>query len=86
MRDLSGILIKQVMLCVLQELPKDWQCPVCGAPKASFQSQNIKVAGFAENQQYGLGGNSLTAGQKSLLIYGSLVFFFGLFIAGYLLQ
>lgn len=71
---------------IVQELPKDWQCPVCGAPRASFQSQAVKVAGFAENQQYGFGGNSLTSGQKSLLIYGSLILFFGLFLAGYTLQ
>ena len=74
-----------ICLGIVQDLPKDWQCPVCGASKVSFQSQAIKVAGFAENQQYGFGGNSLTAGQKSLLIYGSLVLFFGLFLAGYLL-
>ena len=70
---------------VPQELPKDWQCPVCGAGKFTFRNQAIKVAGFAENQKYGFGGNSLTAGQKSLLIYGSLLLFFGLFLAGYLL-
>lgn len=38
------------------------------------------VAGFAENQQYGLGTNSMTESQKSLLIYGSLAFFFILFL------
>eukprot|EP00850_Spirogloea_muscicola_P024665 SM001249S26283 [mRNA] locus=s1249:1253:2106:- [translate_table: standard] len=69
-----------------RSLPEDWRCPTCGAAKASFESKRVVVAGFAQNQNYGLGGNSLTAGQKSLLIYGSLLFFFMLFLGGYLLQ
>lgn len=40
------------------------------------------VAGFAENQQYGLGTNSMTGEQKSLLIYGALALFFILFLGG----
>ncbi len=44
------------------------------------------VAGFAENQSYGLGTNSMTGEQKQLLIYGSLAAFFALFIAGYGMQ
>ena len=67
----------------LQDLPGDWQCPVCGAEKNTFRSQAKTIAGFASNQQYGLGGNGLTAGQKSLLIYGSLLVFFGIFLSGY---
>ena len=70
----------------VQELPQDWQCPVCGAEKNTFRSQSKTIAGFASNQQYGFGGNGLTAGQKSLAIYGSLLAFFGLFIAGYFIQ
>jgi len=35
--------------------------------------------------RYGLGSNSMTEGQKSLLIFGSLGFFFCLFLLGYLL-
>lgn len=35
---------------------------------------------------YGLGTNSMTGEQKSLLIYGSLLFLFFLFLGGYLLQ
>lgn len=69
-----------------QRLPGDWQCPICGAEKRTFQDKAREIAGFSENQNYGLGGNSLTSGQKSLLIYGSLLFFFGLFVLGYLLQ
>ncbi|KAG6551662.1 hypothetical protein Mapa_006749 [Marchantia paleacea] len=67
-------------------LPEDWRCPTCGAAKSYFQSKSVEIAGFAQNQQFGLGGNSLTEGQKSLLIYGTFAFFFTLFLAGYLLQ
>ena len=77
-------------LCIshdcVQNLPEDWQCPICGAAGATFQSRARVVAGFAENQGYGLGGNSLTSGQKSLLIYGSLLVGFAFFILGYFLQ
>ncbi|XP_039037082.1 rubredoxin-like [Hibiscus syriacus] len=68
------------------KLPDDWRCPTCGAAKSFFQSKSVEIAGFAQNQQYGLGGNTLTSGQKALLIYGSLFFFFVLFLSGYFLQ
>lgn len=70
----------------LQELPGEWMCPVCGADKRTFQVQETEIAGFAANQGYGLGTNSMTEGQKSSLIYGSLAFFFFLFLLGYFLQ
>jgi hypothetical protein len=44
------------------------------------------VAGFAENQRYGLGTNSMTGSQKLLLIYGALAVFFILFLSGYALD
>jgi hypothetical protein len=53
---------------------------------ARFQSKAREIAGFAENQRYGLGTNSMTSGQKGALIWGSLLAFFGLFIAGYFVQ
>eukprot|EP00472_Partenskyella_glossopodia_P006034 CAMPEP_0197516466 /NCGR_PEP_ID=MMETSP1318-20131121/1339_1 /TAXON_ID=552666 /ORGANISM="Partenskyella glossopodia, Strain RCC365" /LENGTH=204 /DNA_ID=CAMNT_0043065221 /DNA_START=133 /DNA_END=747 /DNA_ORIENTATION=- len=65
------------------DVPDDWLCPVCGSPKEAFEEQGKIVAGFAENQGYGFGTNTLTEGQKSALIYGSLVFFFFLFLLGY---
>eukprot|EP00468_Gymnochlora_sp_CCMP2014_P005271 CAMPEP_0167757974 /NCGR_PEP_ID=MMETSP0110_2-20121227/10217_1 /TAXON_ID=629695 /ORGANISM="Gymnochlora sp., Strain CCMP2014" /LENGTH=188 /DNA_ID=CAMNT_0007644211 /DNA_START=153 /DNA_END=719 /DNA_ORIENTATION=- len=65
------------------DIPDDWLCPVCGAAKDEFEEQGKIVAGFAENQGYGFGTNSMTEGQKSALIYGSLVAFFGLFLLGY---
>lgn len=69
-----------------QDTPEDYFCPTCGAPKSKFLVQQKVVAGFAENQGYGLGTNSMTSEQKSLLIYGSLVAFFALFMAGYFLD
>ncbi|GAV90422.1 Rubredoxin domain-containing protein [Cephalotus follicularis] len=68
------------------KLPEDWRCPTCGAAKSFFESKSVEIAGFAQNQQYGLGGNSLTSGQKTILIYGSLLFFFVLFLSGYFIQ
>jgi len=66
-----------------QDVPEDWLCPVCGADKQEFEEQGKIVAGFAENQGYGFGTNSMTEGQKSALIYGSLLAFFALFLLGY---
>lgn len=42
-------------------------------------------AGFADNQNYGFGGNSMTEGQKSNLIFGGLFIGFLLLMSGYLL-
>lgn len=69
-----------------EKLPEDWRCPTCGAARSFFESKSVEIAGFAQNQQFGLGGNSLTSGQKTLLIYGTLLFFFALFLSGYFLQ
>ena len=66
-----------------QKLPEDWQCPVCGAEKKVFVVKQREVAGFAENQGYGLGTNSMTGEQKSLLIFGSLAALFFLLLLGY---
>lgn len=73
-------------LNVLKDTPDDYRCPLCGAPKEKFRSSAKTVAGFAVNQGYGFGTNSMTGGQKQLIIFGTLLFFFGLFIAGYLLD
>ncbi|RZC48804.1 hypothetical protein C5167_017241 [Papaver somniferum] len=68
------------------KLPEDWRCPTCGAAQSFFQSKSVEIAGFAQNQNFGFGGNALTGGQKLLLIYGSLLLFFALFLSGYWLQ
>ena len=59
---------------------------MCGAEKKTFQVLETEIAGFAANQGYGLGTNSMTEAQKSGLIYGSLAVFFALFLCGYFLQ
>jgi rubredoxin len=69
-----------------QDLPEDYVCPICGAAKSRFESRVKTVAGFAENQQYGFGTNSMTGNQKLLLIYGSLLLFVAFFLAGYALE
>jgi rubredoxin len=65
------------------DLPSNWRCPTCRASKDNFNEVTEEIPGFAVNQGYGLGGNSLTAGQKSGLVFGGLFFFFILFLAGY---
>ncbi|EPS71040.1 hypothetical protein M569_03720, partial [Genlisea aurea] len=69
-----------------EKLPDDWRCPTCGASRTFFESKKKEIAGFAENQQYGFGSNTLTSEQKTLLIYGSLLVAFFLFLSGYFLQ
>ncbi|XP_074587909.1 uncharacterized protein LOC141843775 [Curcuma longa] len=69
-----------------EKLPDDWRCPTCGAARSFFESKSVEIAGFAQNQQFGFGGNSLTSGQKTLLIYGGLLLGFAFFISGYFLQ
>lgn len=62
------------------------RCPKCKAEKKSFVPVTMTIAGFVDNSKYGLGGNNLTSEQKSGLIFGSLLFFFFLFLSGYLLE
>lgn len=59
---------------------------MCGAEKSMFAIREREIAGFAENQGYGLGTNTMTGEQKSLLIFGSLAVFFLLFLLGYTLD
>ena len=68
-----------------KDLPQDWDCPICGVGKNKFTASDKVVAGFAENQTYGLGTNSWTEGQKLAIIYGSIAFFVFVFLSGYLL-
>ena len=71
-----------------EELPLSWRCPVCGAPTSRFQNVGPlnSPSGFKENLGYGFGVNTLTPGQKNLLIFGGLVLFFLLFLSLYGLQ
>lgn len=67
------------------DLPLNWRCPVCSAPKKQFS--NIGPAGspsgFKENLNYGLGVNRLTPGQKNILIFSALALGFLFFISLY---
>ncbi len=65
------------------ELPSNWRCPSCRASKDNFLEVTEEIPGFEVNQGYGLGGNSMTSGQKSGLVFGGLFAFFLLFLAGY---
>lgn len=71
-----------------ETLSDSWRCPVCGAPKQRFANIGPvgSPSGFKENLKYGLGVNSLTPGQKNLLIFGGLalavLFFLSLYGLG----
>ena len=56
------------------DLPGDWRCPVCGASRSQFSNVGPigTASGFKENLGYGFGVNTLTPGQKNLLIFGAL--------------
>lgn len=60
---------------LFEDVPATWVCPVCRAPKVQFINigPKAKPSGFDENLTYGLGVNTMTAAQKRLLIFGSLV-------------
>lgn len=68
-----------------EDLPSDWRCPVCGVKRSQFRSIGSTNApsGFQQNLKYGLGVNSLTPGQKNLLIFGALALAFLLFLSLY---
>ncbi|WP_370623360.1 rubredoxin [cf. Phormidesmis sp. LEGE 11477] len=57
-----------------RELPLDWRCSVCGSSKSQFSNIGPagSASGFKENLSYGFGVNTLTPGQKNVLIFGAL--------------
>lgn len=68
-----------------QDLPDTWRCPVCGVRKSRFKNLGPmgNPSGFKENLKYGLGVNSLTPGQKNILIFGALALGFLFFLSLY---
>ncbi|MGF1493747.1 MAG: rubredoxin [Microcoleaceae cyanobacterium] len=68
-----------------EDIPVGWRCPVCGTAKDQF----IDIgpiegpSGFEENLKYGLGVNTMTSRQKSLLIFGGLALGFLFFMSLY---
>jgi len=67
-------------------LPDNYACPQCKAPKAFFEPELIEIAGFEDNQNYGIGSNTWTEAQKSNAIFGGLGFLFLLLLSGYALN
>lgn len=67
------------------EISSTWRCPVCGAKKSAFANVGPagKASGFKENLNFGLGVNTLTPGQKNLLIFGALAVAFLFFLSLY---
>ena len=63
-----------------------FRCPQCGANKKYFVAETETLSGFKENLKYGFGGNAMTAGAKSNIIFGGLGLGFVLFLSGYLLE
>lgn len=68
-----------------REVPSSWRCPVCSAPKRQFRNVGPvgSPSGFKENLGYGMGVNTLTPGQKNILIFGALVLGFIFFMSLY---
>lgn len=65
------------------ETPSNWRCPTCRASKDNFSEVTQEIPGFEVNQGYGFGGNSMTSGQKSGIVFGGLAVFALLFFGGY---
>lgn len=68
-----------------EQLPDDWRCPVCGASQRQFSNIGPvgSPSGFKENLGYGFGVNTLTPGQKNILIFGALALGFLFFLSLY---
>ena len=65
-----------------------FRCPVCLARKEVFRDigPREKPSGFDENLKYGFGANSLTPGQKNVLIFGGLALAVSIFLSLYSLH
>ncbi len=65
-----------------------FRCPVCRAKTDAFRDigPREKPSGFQENLNYGFGANSLTAGQKNVLIFGGLALVVSFFLSLYSLR
>lgn len=68
-----------------EEIDASWKCPVCSASKRQFGNigPSGNPSGFKENLGYGLGVNTLTPGQKNILIFGALFLGFLFFMSLY---
>mmetsp|Transcript_98258 Transcript_98258/g.174943 ORF Transcript_98258/g.174943 Transcript_98258/m.174943 type:complete len:204 (+) Transcript_98258:35-646(+) len=66
-----------------QDLPVAWRCPDCRVSKDDFSPVMEEIAGFAENQGFGLGFNSMTSGEKGVWIGASLALAISFFVGSY---
>ena len=65
-----------------------FRCPVCRSTKDLFRDigPRDRPSGFEENLNYGFGANSLTPGQKNVLIFGGLALAVSFFLSLYSLR
>ncbi len=73
---------------LFEDLPETWRCPICSARKQAFSNIGPEgnPSGFKENLKYGFGVNTLSPGQKNLLIFGALAIGALFFLSLYGLQ
>jgi hypothetical protein len=60
--------------------------PLSHSPLSRPLTPSLSLPPPQENLKYGIGTNSLTAGQKANLIYGGLFLGFLVFMSGYMLE
>ena len=68
--------------------PLSFRCPVCRSKTLAFKDigPRNKPSGFEENLGYGLGVNTLTPGQKNVLIFGGFALAIAFFLSLYSLR
>ena len=68
--------------------PASFRCPVCRSQTKAFKDigPRNKPSGFEENLGYGLGVNTLTPGQKNVLIFGGFALAIAFFLSLYSLR
>ena len=68
--------------------PVGFRCPVCRSKTLAFKDigPRNKPSGFEENLGYGLGVNTLTPGQKNVLIFGGFALAIAFFLSLYSLR
>ena len=66
----------------------NFRCPVCRSKVGAFRDigPREKPSGFEENLGYGLGVNTLTPGQKNVLIFGGFALAIAFFLSLYSLR
>ncbi|MCP9885554.1 rubredoxin [Synechococcus sp. ATX 2A4] len=68
--------------------PVGFHCPVCRSRVGAFKDigPRNKPSGFEDNLSYGFGVNTLTPGQKNVLIFGGFALAFAFFLSLYSLR